>query len=89
MKAVMFYEPGSATMDAILAVYPRHKVLVDAYAARGDLLAVGTFGGGREGSMGVFKTRAAAEAFVAEDPFVREGLVGKYTIKDWDEILLG
>ncbi len=89
MKAVIFYEPGSATMDAILAVYPRHKVLVDAYAARGELLAVGTFGGGREGSMGVFKTRAAAEAFIAEDPFVREGLVGKHTIKDWDEILLG
>jgi uncharacterized protein YciI len=89
MKAVIFYEPGSATMDAIMAVYPRHKALVDVYAARRELLAVGTFAGGRDGSMGVFRTRAAAEAFVAEDPFVREGLVGKHVIKDWDEILLG
>lgn len=97
MKAVVFYEPGSASMDAIRAAYPRHKVLVDAYAARGDVLAIGTFAGGREGgpegspegSMGVFKSRAAAEAFVKEDPFVLEGLVGKYSIKDWNEILLG
>ncbi len=89
MKAVVFYEPGSASMDAIMAVYPRHKVLVDAYAARGEVLAIGTFAGGKEGSMGVFKTREAAEAFVKEDPFVLEGLVGKYAIKDWNEILLG
>jgi uncharacterized protein YciI len=88
MKAVVFYEPGTASMEAIMAVYPRHKVLVDAYAARGEVLAIGTFAGGKEGSMGVFKSREAAEAFVKEDPFVLEGLVGKYAIKDWNEILL-
>ncbi len=89
MKAVVFYEPGSASMESIMAVYPRHKVLVDAYAARGEALAIGTFAGGKEGSMGVFKSREAAESFVKEDPFVLEGLVGRYTIKDWNEILLG
>lgn len=89
MKAVVFYEPSSASMEALVAVFPRHKAVADAYAARHDLLAIGTFGGAREGAMAVFKTRAAAEAFVAEDPFVREGLVPEYTIKDWDESLLG
>jgi hypothetical protein len=39
--------------------------------------------------MGVFKSREAAEAFVSQDPFVLEGLVGEYTIRDWNEILMG
>ncbi len=89
MKAVVIYEPGSASMEQIIAVYPRHKLLVDDFAARGEALAIGTFAGGREGSMGVFKNREAAEAFVRQDPFVLEGLVGKYTIRDWNEILMG
>ena len=89
MKAVVIYEPGSASMEQIIAVYPRHKLLVDDFAARGEALAIGTFAGGREGSMGVFKNREAAEAFVLQDPFVLEGLVGKYTIRDWNEILMG
>ena len=88
MKAVVLYETGSANMDQIMAVYPRHKALIDEFAARGDLLAVGAFAN-RDGSMGVFKNREAAEAFVARDPFMLEGFVGKCTIKDWNEILMG
>jgi uncharacterized protein len=89
LKAVVFYQPGSSNMDQIMAVYPRHKALVDLFAARGEALAIGTFAGGREGSMGVFTTRESAESFVRQDPFVQEGLVGGYTIRDWDEILMG
>lgn len=88
MKAVLLYEPGSASMDTIMAVYPRHKALVDAFAARGEILGVGPFNRGRNGSMGVFRDRAAAEAFVKQDPFVLEGLVGKWTIHDWDDTLI-
>jgi uncharacterized protein YciI len=88
MKAVVFYEPGTVAMETIMAVYPRHKQLVDAFAGRGEIIAIGTFGGGREGAMGIFRDRAAAEAFVAQDPFMLEGLVGTCTIKDWNESLL-
>jgi uncharacterized protein YciI len=88
MKAVVIYEPGNVSMDTIMAVFPRHKVIVDAFVARGEVLGIGAFGGGGQGSMGVFKDRAAAEAFVAQDPFVLEGLVSKYRIHDWsDEII--
>jgi uncharacterized protein YciI len=88
MKAVVLYETGNSSMDAIMAVFPRHKVLLDQFAARGEIIGIGPFGGGREGSMGIFRTRAAAEAFVGQDPFVLEGLVAKYRILDWaDEML--
>ena len=50
---------------------------------------VGTFGDPQtQGSMAVFPTREAAEAFVAEDPFVVHGVVRRYEIREWNEILV-
>ena len=88
MKAVLFYEMGKAGMDMVRAAYPRHKAVVDAFHARGELLAVGTWADPTEGSMGVFKDRKTAEAFVDQDPFVLERLVGEVTIREWNETLL-
>jgi uncharacterized protein len=54
------------------------------------LLAVGAFANPqKDGSMGIFKTKELAEAFIKQDPFVLEGLVGKVTIQEWNEIYLG
>lgn len=38
MKSVVIGESTGASMDAIMAVYPRHKALVDAFVARGEVL---------------------------------------------------
>ena len=46
----------------------------------------GPFEGG--GNMAIFKTREAAEAFSREDPFILEGLVKSFVIKDWRDSLL-
>ena len=40
------------------------------------------------GQHGHFKTRAEAEAFSREDPFILEGLVKSFVIKDWGDSLL-
>lgn len=88
-KAVVFYESSPNVMALAPLHYPAHKARVDAFAARGELVAVGTFGDPREGSLAVFSDRIAAEAFVAEDPFVLNGVVAKHAIKDWNESLLG
>jgi uncharacterized protein len=88
MKAVVFYETGSSTMEQIMAVYPRHKVYLDSFVEKGEVYGIGPFAGGREGSMGIFKSREIAEEFVRNDPFVLEGLVGKITIKEWNDSLL-
>lgn len=37
MKAVVIGEGSGATMDAIMAVYPRHKAVVDKFIERGDV----------------------------------------------------
>lgn len=40
------------------------------------------------GALGIFTTREAAESFVAIDPFVHHGLVARYTIREWNEVLV-
>ena len=90
MIAVLFYESNDTPMEKIVEVFPRHKALLDAFHKRGELLAVGPFANPRQdGSMGIFKNRESAEAFLKLDPFINEGLVGKATIKEWNETLMG
>jgi uncharacterized protein len=88
MKAVVFYETGSSTMEQIMAVYPRHKAYLDSFVEKRQVYGIGPFAGDREGSMGIFKSREIAEEFVKNDPFVLEGLVGKITIKEWNDSFL-
>ena len=86
MKFVVFGQSAGATREAVMAVYPRHKQLVDNFIAQGVVLGIGPFGDG--GNMAIFKTREAAEAFSKEDPFVLEGLVKTYVIREWSDSLL-
>lgn len=86
MKTVVIGESSGASRDEIMAVYPRHKVIVDKYIARGVVLGIGPFTDG--GNMAIFKTHEDAEAFSKEDPFILEGLVKSFVIKDWIDSLL-
>lgn len=50
---------------------------------------VGTFADAQaDGSMAVFRTRAGAEEFVTDDPFVLNGVVIRHQLKDWNEIVV-
>jgi uncharacterized protein YciI len=85
---VTFYESGPDALELIPVHYPAHRALVDEFHARGDLLMVGTFADPiEEGAMAVFRTREAAEEFVADDPFVTSGLVGRWYLREWTEVL--
>jgi uncharacterized protein YciI len=86
MKAVVIGEPSGATMETIMSVYPTHKAIVDKYIAKGEVIGIGPFTD--RGNMAIFKTRAAAEQFVTEDPFILEGLVKSFVIRDWNDSML-
>ena len=87
MKAVFIGESSGASMDAIMAVYPRHKAVVDAFKAQGAIIGIGPFAD-RGGNMGIFRTREAAEAFAKQDPFILEGLITSFVIRDWNDTML-
>lgn len=87
MKTVVIGIGSGASMEAIMAVYPRHKAVVDAFIARGDVIGIGPFAD-RGGSLAIFRSREAAESFVKQDPFVLEGLIKACDIREWaDEMI--
>ena len=69
-----------------MAVYPRHRALVDEFIAGGHVIGIGPFSD--FGNMAIFRTRAAADDFAARDPFILEGLVKSFAIREWDDSLL-
>jgi uncharacterized protein YciI len=86
MKAVVIGESSGASMETIMSVYPRHKAVVDKYMERGEVIGIGPFAD--KGNMAIFKSREAAEQFVTEDPFILEGLVKSFSIRDWNDTML-
>ena len=79
--------PGK-TRDQLMEIFPRHKAFLDKFLARGEVVGVGPFTDPAGGNMALFRTREAAEAFAREDPFLLEGVVQEYTIKDWGDQML-
>ena len=86
MKAVVIGEPSGATMEQIMAVFPRHRAIVDLFVSRGDVVGIGPFAD--LGNMAIFRTRVAAEAFAKQDPFILEGVVKSVVIRDWNDAML-
>ena len=90
MKYVLFYESADDVASNAPAHFPAHKARLDEFHARGDLLLVGTFADPqKDGSMSVFRTREAAEEFAREDPFVLNGVVRRWELREWKEALSG
>jgi uncharacterized protein YciI len=88
MKHVLLYQP----VDNVLELAPLHFEAHNAWAlkfhAAGTLLMYGTFGDpASEGAMAIFTSREAADAFVADDPFMVNGVVARHEIREWDEVL--
>lgn len=73
-------------MDEIMAVYPRHKVVVDEFVERGEVVGIGPFGDA--GNMAIFRSEEAAQEFAARDPFILEGLVASHVIRPWLDTML-
>jgi uncharacterized protein YciI len=89
MEFVVMYSLREGTERArLLEVYPRHKAYYEAFRdAGGGLIALGPFQSPDPAgsSMGIFSTRQDAERFIAQDPFVTEGLADP-RILEWNAV---
>jgi uncharacterized protein YciI len=84
-RYVLFYESADDVMSKAPAVYPAHLTRLQDFKARGELM-VGTFADPQaDGSMAIFNSRQGAEDFATEDPFVLQGVVRSWTVKEWLE----
>ena len=69
-----------------MSVYPKHKLVADNCIERGDIIVMGPYSD--RGNMAIFRTRAAAEEWVKEDPIILESLVKSFVIRDWKDDML-
>ena len=88
MKVVMFYEVAQDGIAKAQANFAGHRARLDEFHARRVLLMAGPYANLAEGAMGVFTGRKAAEEFIQGDPFVINGVVGKWSLREWNEVLV-
>ncbi len=85
MKYVMLYEATPEGLAKAPQNFAAHRARLDEFHARGTLLMAGPLMGGEGGALGIFTTREAAEEFIAGDPFVQNGVVARWTVREWRE----
>lgn len=86
--AVVLYTSADDVITKAPVHFPAHTARIDEFRERGEVVMIGAFGDPQaQGSMAIFTSRAVAEAFVAGDPFVLNGVVSAYEIRDWNEAL--
>jgi uncharacterized protein YciI len=84
-KYVVFY----TSAEEVLQKAPAHNAHGLGFHQRGDLLMYGPFADAQaEGSMAIFRSREAAEEFVRGDPFVLNGVVSGWELREWNEGLV-
>jgi uncharacterized protein len=68
-----------------------HLAAARAANERGELLLAGAFAEPADGAALVFKAddRSVAERFAGSDPYVKEGLVKQWTVRNWTVVVGG
>jgi uncharacterized protein YciI len=85
-KYVLLYESADDVAAKAPAHLPAHSEHGRKFHARGELLMYGPFANAQEeGSMAVFASREGAEEFAHGDPFVVNGVVRAWAIREWNE----
>jgi uncharacterized protein len=89
-RYLMFYQTAEGFQAGAREHFPAHQARYQEFMRRGVLLAVGPFtdGDGDGGAMGIFTSREAAEEFARDDPFVVNGVVSSYEVREWNEAFL-
>jgi uncharacterized protein len=87
MRYALIYESDPEDVAAKATEHgPAHRARWADFQAAGTLLLIGPFTD-RTGALGVFTTRTAAEEFAAGDPFVLNGVVRNWYIREWLEAI--
>ena len=87
VKYVMLYEPSAEDLARVPLHIAAHRERLDQFQARGTLVMAGPLLDGTNRALGIFTTRKAADDFIQGDPFVVHGVVKRWTVVEWNEVL--
>ena len=91
MYWLLHYDYVEDYVERRAPVRPEHLALAQAAHERGELVMGGAFDDGPPGAVLVFRAESSAvpEAFVAADPYVREGVVTSWQVRAWNVVIGG
>ncbi len=89
MHYLLFYEAGPDYMARRAQFRDEHLRLAWQARERGDLVLAGALGDPVEGAALLFRgdTDAAAVAFAKADPYVTNGLVKQWKVRQWNTVV--
>jgi uncharacterized protein len=89
MHYLLFYELGPDYLERRPEYRQEHLGLARAAEGRGELVLAGAYADPADGALLLFRgdSPAAAEAFAASDPYVRNGLVRRWWVRQWTTVI--
>lgn len=89
MHYLMFYDVADDYAEKRMPFRAAHIEYARKAVARGDLVLGGALASPSDGAVLVFRgsTPAVAEAFAAGDPYVVNGLVRKWRVREWTTVV--
>lgn len=88
MKTIMFYDIAPDGLSKAKDNIDAHRERLLEFHEKGVLLMAGPLANPTDGAIGIFTNMDAARDFVEGDPFVKNGVVGKYRLVEWNEVLM-
>jgi len=89
MYFLLFYDYVENIIERRAPHREAHLALVGGYVDRGELILGGAFADPVDGAVIVFKVedKSKIEAFVEKDPYVANGLVTGWRIREWTVVV--
>lgn len=86
---ILFYETAPDYMERRPAYRGDHLALARAAHEKGDLVLGGALADPPDGAVLIFKgeSDAAARAFAEADPYVKNGLIAKWRVREWTTVV--
>ena len=86
---LLMYDALPDYVERRAAYRAEHLALAQAAKARGELWLAGALANPVDGAVLIFtgETPAAAEAFATADPYVRNGLVTRWRVREWTTVV--
>ena len=89
MHYLLFYDVVDDYVTKRTPFRSEHIRLAREAEARGDIVLAGAFANPPDGSVFLFRgdAPAAAEAFAKNDPYVTNGLVTRWRVREWTTVV--
>lgn len=87
MLALLFYDYVADVAERRIPLRAAHLSILEELHSQRKLLLAGAYGDPLDGAALVFTDRETAERFVERDPYVANGLVTSYRIRDWNVVV--